>query len=48
MTAEEDVWAIPEYLVDIAHTTLLTPEMERTLSRMDARLMAAGQVGTVK
>ncbi len=48
MTAEEDVWEIPEYLVDIAHTTLLTPEMERTLSRMDKRLMAAGQVGTVK
>jgi hypothetical protein len=48
MTSEEDVWEIPEYLVDIHHTPLLTPEMERSLSRMDARLMAAGQVGTVK
>jgi hypothetical protein len=48
MTAEDDVWEIPEYLVEIAHTTLLTPEMQRTLSRMDQRLMAAGQVGTVK
>ena len=48
MTSEEDVWEIPEYLVEIHHTPLLTPEMERSLSRMDARLMAAGQVGTVK
>jgi len=48
MTSEEDVWKIPEYLVEIHHTPLLTPEMERSLSRMDARLMAAGQVGTVK
>jgi hypothetical protein len=48
MTSEEDVWEIPEYLVEIHHTPLLTPEMERSLSRIDARLMAAGQVGTVK
>ena len=48
MTSAEDVWAIPEYLVDIYHTSLLTPAQERSLTRMDARLMAAGQVGTVK
>ncbi|HSW48825.1 MAG TPA: hypothetical protein VLH09_01560 [Bryobacteraceae bacterium] len=48
MTSQEDVWEIPEYLVDIQHMPLLTPEIERSLSRMDARLMAAGQVGTVK
>jgi hypothetical protein len=48
MTSAEDVWAIPEYLVVIPHTPLLSPAMERSLSRMDARLMAAGQVGTVK
>ncbi|MFB3778981.1 MAG: hypothetical protein ACE141_15285 [Bryobacteraceae bacterium] len=48
MTSGEDVWEIPEYLAGIRHTPLLTPEMERSLSRMDARLMAAGQVGTVK
>lgn len=47
MTAEEDVWAIPEYLLTISHTPLLTREQERSLSRMDARLRAAGQVGTV-
>jgi hypothetical protein len=48
MTSPEDVWAIPEYLLAISHTPLLTTELERSLSRVDARLMAAGQVGTVK
>jgi len=48
MTSDEDVWEIPEYLVDCPHTGLLTPAMERNLGRMDARLMAAGQVGTVR
>ncbi len=48
MTSTKDVWEIPEYLVVIAHTPLLSPAMERSLSRMDARLMAAGQVGTVR
>jgi hypothetical protein len=48
MTSQEDVWVIPEYLVGISHTPILTTEQERALSRMDQRLMAAGQVGTVK
>jgi len=48
MTSQEDVWAIPEYLTTISHTPLLTRELERSLSRVDERLMAAGQVGTVK
>jgi hypothetical protein len=48
MTSAGDVWEIAEYLVTISHRPLLTPAMERSLSRMDARLMAAGQVGTVK
>jgi hypothetical protein len=48
MTSSEGLWVIPEYLVDISHTPILTPEQERALSRMDKRLMAAGQVGTVK
>jgi len=45
MTAEEDLWPIPEYLVGISHSRLLTPAVERRLTRMDARLMAAGKVG---
>lgn len=42
MTAEEDVWAIPEYLVDIKHTTMI-----HTSRRMhvDKRLFDAGMVG---
>jgi hypothetical protein len=48
MTAREDVWAIPEYLFTISHTPLLSKEMERSLGRVDGRMMAAGQVGTVK
>lgn len=48
MTSSEEVWEIPEHLVEIPHIDLLTPAMERSLGRMDARLMAAGQVGTVK
>jgi hypothetical protein len=45
MTAEEDVWAIPEHLVVIPHIPLLAPGMDRKLSRMDARLFAAGRLG---
>ncbi len=48
MTSAKDVWEIPEYLVKVPHWPLLTPAMERSLTRMDARLMAAGQVGTVR
>ncbi len=47
MTSEEDVWAIPEHLLTIHHTSLLTSGQERSLGRVDERLMAAGQVGKV-
>jgi hypothetical protein len=45
MTAEEDVWAIPEYLCGIAHSPLLAPGLTRRLGRVDERLYAAGLVG---
>lgn len=45
MTSEDDVWAVPNYLVDIPHTRLITPAMESRLSRMDKRLYAAGRLG---
>jgi hypothetical protein len=45
MTAEEDVWAIPEYLLEISHTPLLQPRLIRHLGRVDARLFASGFVG---
>jgi len=48
MTAEEDVWAIPEYLCEIRHYDILTRSMERGLARMDTRLYKAGMLGMAK
>jgi hypothetical protein len=45
MTAEEDLWAVSEHLVAIPHTPLLSNGHGRRLSRVDARLFAAGQFG---
>ena len=45
MTSEEDVWFIPEYLMEISHTPLLRVPMP--LGRVDDRLFAAGLVGRV-
>lgn len=45
MTAEEDLWWIPEHLLEIPHMPLLTPVMIRTLSRVGRRSLAAGLVG---
>jgi hypothetical protein len=45
MTAEEDVWAIPEHLCDIPHTPVLAQPLIPTLGRVDERLFAAGLVG---
>ena len=47
MTAEDDVWAIPEYLCTIPHQRILTPRQMRRLPRVDARLFAAGLCGRV-
>lgn len=48
MTAEHDLWAIPEYLCNIAHRPLLPPGAVRRLGRMDQRLYQAGLVGQTK
>ncbi len=45
MTAEEDLWDIPEYLVGVKHYRLLAPRLERSLSPVDRRMFAAGLVG---
>src|SRR6185369_2988460 len=45
MTAEEDVWEIPEYLCTISHTPLLRRGLIPRLGRVDGRLFAAGLVG---
>lgn len=48
MTREDDVWFIAEYLCDIPHTRILTPQMERALTPVDKRALAAGSVGMRK
>jgi hypothetical protein len=45
MTAEDDVWTVPEYLCEIAHTSLLPAGAVRALGPVDERLFAAGLVG---
>ncbi|HVN02855.1 MAG TPA: hypothetical protein VMT86_00480 [Bryobacteraceae bacterium] len=47
MTAEDDVWEIPNYLLAIAHIPLLPPRLTRRLNHVDARLQAAGRLGGV-
>ncbi len=47
MTAEEDVWAIPEYLCTISHTKVLEPRLVARLGRVDNRLYASGLFGRV-
>lgn len=48
MTAEEDIWYVPEYLCEVAHTPLLDQKQVRNLTRMDRRLFEAGRWGSVK
>lgn len=45
MTDERDVWYVPEHLLVIPHTPLLTPGMIRGLAPADRRTFAAGLVG---
>jgi hypothetical protein len=44
-TSAADVWWVAEHLVQIPHTRLLTPAMERRLTRVDRRSLAAATVG---
>jgi len=45
MTTEDDVWFIPEYLLDIKHTPMLKPWMTKRLHRVDDRQWKADLVG---
>lgn len=45
MTAEDDLWDIPEYLVGVRHYRLFTPAQERRLATVDRRMFQAGLVG---
>lgn len=43
--SDGDLWFIPDHLLQIPHTRLLTPAQEQTLPRVDRRALAAGLVG---
>jgi hypothetical protein len=45
MTSTTEVWFIPEYLLEISHTRLVTPAMAKRLRRVGERSLAAGLVG---
>ena len=45
MTTEKEVWFIPEHLLTIAHTPLMTPSMAKRLTGLDKRSFEAGLVG---
>jgi hypothetical protein len=45
MTTEDDLWYIAEHLCDVPHTQLLTTAMEKRLTRIGPRNLAAGKVG---
>jgi hypothetical protein len=47
ITAERDVWEIPNHLCEIPHSQILTPKMARSLAKMDRRLYKAGRLGGV-
>lgn len=48
ITAERDMWEIPNHLCDIPHTRIVTSRMECMLAPMDKRLYRAGRLGGVK
>lgn len=45
MTAERDVWEIPNHLCEIPHVSIVTPRALRGVARMDRRLFQAGRLG---
>ena len=48
MTSEKPIWFIADHLCDVPHRPLLTPMMEKNLTRVDARTMASEMVGHQK
>jgi hypothetical protein len=45
MTTEKPIWFIAEYLCEIPHIPLLSPTMEKYLTRVDRRTMLGEMVG---
>ncbi|MGA3031714.1 MAG: hypothetical protein ABSD70_00420 [Terracidiphilus sp.] len=48
MTSEEDVWCVPELLIQARHYPLLPDKVARTLPRLDRRSFEAGLHGRVE
>ena len=48
MTTEKPIWFIAEHLCQIPHIRLMTPAMEKNLTRLDPRTVAAEMVGHKK
>ncbi len=48
MTSEEDVWCVPEYLIEARHYPLLPDKVARALPRLDRRSFEAGMHGWTK
>lgn len=48
MTAEEDVWCVPERLIEAKHYPLFPDKVARALPRLDRRSYEAGMHGRVK
>jgi hypothetical protein len=48
MTAEEDLWCVPELLIEAKHYPLIPHKVARTLPRLDRRSFEAGMHGRVK
>ena len=48
MTSENPIWFIAEHLCEVSHRPLMTPALERNLTRVDARTMASEMVGHSK
>jgi hypothetical protein len=48
MTTEKPIWFIAEHLCEIPHISLLTPAMEKNLTRVDHRTMRGEMVGHIK
>ncbi|HEV8254277.1 MAG TPA: hypothetical protein VGQ78_05945 [Vicinamibacteria bacterium] len=45
MSAEEDLWYLPDHLLGVRHFRLLTPAQEKRLATVDRRMFEAGLVG---
>jgi hypothetical protein len=48
MTSEDDVWCVPEALVQVKHYPLFPDKVARTLPRLDRRSFQAGLHGSIK